>query len=96
MLGIVVVMIVVIVVLVLVEIVVEVAWPMELKTVVGTCGFVAFGVIVVDINRNGVLFGCPLGGMEDEMSVDVGFWVEVDKKDGPGLSDSVLSVVDGP
>ena len=73
MLGIVVVMIVVIVVLVLVEIVVEVAWPMELKTVVGPCGVVAFGVIVVDINRKGVLFGCPLGGMEDEMSVDVGF-----------------------
>ena len=94
MLGIVVVVIVVIVVLVLVEIVVEVAWPME--TVVGPCGVVAFGVIVVDINRKGVLFGCPLGGMEDEMSVDVGFWVEVDKKDGPGLSDSVLSVVDGP
>ena len=34
---------------------------------------VAFGVIVVDNNMTGVLFGCSLGGMEDEMSVDVGF-----------------------
>ena len=34
---------------------------------------VAFGVIVVDINRKGVLFGCSLGGVEDEISDAVGF-----------------------
>ena len=32
----------------------------------------AFGVIVVD-NMTGVLFGCSLGGVEDEISDDVGF-----------------------
>ena len=34
---------------------------------------VAFGVIVVDNNMTGVLFGCSLGGVEDEFSDDVGF-----------------------